>query len=180
MRMNCRARLPWATLCGLSVCLAFGVICAGQTPSNSQPPETSPAVTKIAGTVVSAVTGAPLPQTRVSIADTRNRANMLWMVTNESGRFEFDRLPPGKYSLVGAKRGFLNGAYQQHEQFSTAVVTGTEFDTTQLVLRLTPMASIDRQSGRRGGRSGAASPGDVVSREQRNGIWANRTCRTAG
>ncbi len=143
MRMNCRARLPWATLCGLSVCLAFGVICAGQTPSNSQPPETSPAVTKIAGTVVSAVTGAPLPQTRVSIADTRNRANMLWMVTNESGRFEFDRLPPGKYSLVGAKRGFLNGAYQQHEQFSTAVVTGTEFDTTQLVLRLTPMASIE-------------------------------------
>ena len=138
-----RARLPWAMLCGLSACLQFGVICAGQIPSNSQPPEASAAVTKIAGTAVSSVTGAPLAQTRVSIADTRNRANMLWMVTNESGRFEFDRIPPGKYSLVGAKRGFLNGAYEQHEQFSTAIVTGTEFDTTQLVLRLTPMASIE-------------------------------------
>ena len=143
MSMNWRARLPWATLCSLSVCLQFGVICTGQIPSSSQLPEASPAVTKIAGTVVSSVTGAPLAQTRVSIADTRNRSNMLWMVTNESGRFEFDRIPPGKYSLVGAKRGFLNGAYQQHEQFSTAIVTGTEFDTTQLVLRLTPMASIE-------------------------------------
>jgi Carboxypeptidase regulatory-like domain len=44
---------------------------------------------------------------------------------------------------VGAKRGFLNGAYEQHEQFSTAIVTGTEFDATQLVLRLAPMASIE-------------------------------------
>ena len=138
-----RARLPWVMLCSLSACLQFGVICAGQISGNSQPPQASAAVTKIAGTAVSSVTGAPLAQARVSIADTRNRANMLWMVTNESGRFEFDRIPPGKYSLVGAKRGFLNGAYEQHEQFSTAIVTGTEFDTTQLVLRLTPMASIE-------------------------------------
>jgi hypothetical protein len=141
--MNVRAQLLSAMLCGLSVCLQFGVICAGQTPSNAQSTEATVATTKIAGTVVSSVTGAPLAQTRVSIADTRNRVNMRWMVTNDSGRFEFDRIPPGKYSLVGAKRGFLNGAYEQHEQFSTAIVTGTEFDTTQLVLRLTPMASIE-------------------------------------
>jgi len=70
---------------------------------------------------------------------------MRWMITNESGRFEFDRIPPGKYSLVGAKRGFLTGAYEQHEQFSTAIVTGAEFATTQLVLRLTPMASIEEK-----------------------------------
>jgi hypothetical protein len=127
----------------LGVCLQFGAICAGQTPNSAPPAETIVIVTKIAGTVVSSETGAPLAQTRVSIADTKNRANMRWMITNESGRFEFDRIPPGKYSLVGAKRGFLTGAYEQHEQFSTAIVTGTEFGTTQLVLRLTPMASIE-------------------------------------
>jgi hypothetical protein len=65
------------------------------------------------------------------------------MVSNENGSFEFDQIPPGKYSLEGARRGFLTGTYEQHEQFSTAIVTGTEFDTTKLVLRLTPMASIE-------------------------------------
>ena len=127
----------------LGVCLQFTAICAGQNQAGAQAPATtSPTPTKIAGTVVSSLTGTPLAQTRVSIADTKNRAKLVWMITNESGRFEFDQIPAGKYSLVGAKRGFLTAAYEQHEQFSTAIVTGTESDTTSLVLRLTPMASI--------------------------------------
>src|SRR5208283_195901 len=127
--LNGRVRLHWATLCALSVCLPFGATGAGQTQSAVRAPaETRIAPTKIAGTVVSATTGAPLAQTRVSIADTKNRANMRWMVTNESGRFEFGQVPAGKYSLEGAKRGYLTAAYEQHEQFSTAIVTGTEFD----------------------------------------------------
>src|SRR6202035_2677017 len=46
----------------------------------------------------------------------------------------------GKYSLEGAKRGFIPAAYEQHEQFSTAIVTGTDFNTEDLVLRLMPLA----------------------------------------
>ena len=65
------------------------------------------------------------------------------MFTNENGGFEFGQVPPGKYSLEGATRGYLTAAYEQHEQFSTAIVTGAELDTTKLVLRLTPMASIE-------------------------------------
>jgi hypothetical protein len=141
--MNRHAKSWCIELSLLGVSLQFAAICAAQTPNSAPPAETSVTVTKIAGTVVSSLTGTPLAQARVSIADTRNRANMLWMVTNESGRFEFDQIPPGKYSLVGAKRGFLTAAYEQHEQFSTAIVTGTEFVTTNLVLRLTPMASIE-------------------------------------
>jgi Carboxypeptidase regulatory-like domain len=141
--VNRKAKSRCIIPCVLGVCLEFGAICAGQTPNSAPPTETIVIVTEIAGTVVSSETGAPLAQTRVSIADTKNRANMRWMITNESGRFEFDRIPPGKYSLVGSKRGFLTGAYEQHEQFSTAIVTGTEFATTQLVLRLTPMASVE-------------------------------------
>jgi carboxypeptidase family protein len=144
MRRNGRAQVHRVVFCALSACLPISAVCAGQNQRGPQTPgDTSAAATKIAGTVVSSVTGAPLAQTRVSIADTRNLANMLWMVTNESGRFEFDQVPPGKYSLEGANRGFLTAAYEQHEQFSTAIVTGTEFDTTNLVLRLTPMASIE-------------------------------------
>jgi hypothetical protein len=64
------------------------------------------------------------------------------MVTSEDGHFEFSQLKAGKYSLQGAKRGFVASAYEQHEQYSTAIVTGPEFATEHLVLRLTPMALI--------------------------------------
>ena len=97
---------------------------------------------KIAGTVVSATTGAPLSQARISVAETRDRARAISMVTSEDGHFEFSQLKPGKYSLQGAKRGFISSAYEQHEQFSTAIVIGQEFSTENLVLRLTPMALI--------------------------------------
>jgi len=62
------------------------------------------------------------------------------MITSENGHFEFGSLKPGKFSLQGAKRGFIHAAYEQHEQFSTAIVTGAGFDTGNLVLRLTPLA----------------------------------------
>ena len=91
---------------------------------------------------MSATTGAPLSQARISIAETRDRGKAISMVTSEDGHFEFSQLKPGKYSLQGAKRGFISSAYEQHEQFSTAIVTGQEFSTENLVLRLTPMALI--------------------------------------
>ena len=97
---------------------------------------------KIAGTVVSSTTGAPLSQARISIAETRDREKVASMITAADGHFEFSQLKPGKYSLQGAKHGFLSAAYDQHEQFSTAIVTGPEFSTDHLVLRLTPMALI--------------------------------------
>jgi hypothetical protein len=94
----------------------------------------------IAGTVVSSISGMPLERASVSITDTGNPANARWMVTSENGHFEFSALKPGKFSLEGAKRGFIPAAYEQHEQFSTAIVTGAGFDTQNLVLRLTPLA----------------------------------------
>ena len=97
---------------------------------------------RIAGMIVNAMTGEPLSQARISIADTRDRSKPLGMITSEDGHFEFSQLKAGKYSLSGAKRGFISAAYEQHEQYSTAIVTGEEFATENLVLRLTPMALI--------------------------------------
>ena len=64
------------------------------------------------------------------------------MITSEDGKYEFSGLPAGKYSLSGAKRGFISGSYDQHDQFSTAIVTGAGLDTETLVLRLAPDAVI--------------------------------------
>jgi hypothetical protein len=88
---------------------------------------------------VSSIGGNPLGRARVSILDARNPENRQSMITSEDGRFEF-KVSPGKYALQGAKRGFISAAYDEHEQFSTAIVTGTGLDTETLVLRLAPSA----------------------------------------
>jgi hypothetical protein len=96
----------------------------------------------VAGVIVSARTGEPLVQARVTLVSTKDRREALAVITQEDGRFEFKGLSAGKYSLEGARRGYIPAAYEQHEQFSTAIVTGKEFDTQNLTLRLVPMASL--------------------------------------
>jgi hypothetical protein len=97
---------------------------------------------KIAGTVVNSVTGAPLGKARITLMDTANRANMLFVITGDDGHFEFYSLYRAKYSLQGAKRGFISAAYEQHEQFSTAIVIGSDFNAENLVFRLMPLAFV--------------------------------------
>jgi uncharacterized surface anchored protein len=97
---------------------------------------------RIAGTVVSKVDAHPLARARITVRDAKDPQKLDSMVTAEDGKFEFTRLPAGKYSLTGAKRGFISASYDQHEQFSTAIVTGAGLDTETLVLRLPPDAVI--------------------------------------
>ena len=108
-----------------------------QVPSAGQQ---APSTYTVSGTVVSATTGTPLAQTRVTLTDTNNSRNVASLLTGEDGRFAFRRLGPGKYSLQGSRRGYLTSGYQQHEQFWSAIVTGEELETQNLVLRLMPAA----------------------------------------
>src|SRR5215472_3191586 len=103
-------------------------------------PQKAPSTYTISGTVVSAATGTPLAQARVTLIDTNNSRNAASLLTGEEGRFTFPRLGPGKYSLQGSRRGYLTSGYQQHEQFWSAIVTGEELETQNLVLRLMPAA----------------------------------------
>jgi len=50
--------------------------------------------------------------------------------------------PQKKFSLNGSKRGFISASYDEHEQYSTAIVTDPELKTDELVLRLDPVAVI--------------------------------------
>ena len=97
---------------------------------------------RIAGTVVSKIDSHPLAQARISLRDLKDAQNLRFAVTAEDGKFEFTGLAAGKYSINGAKRGFISADYDQHEQFSTAIVTGVGLDTENLLLRLAPAAVI--------------------------------------
>jgi len=112
--------------------LAWPAVLVGQTPVQ----QLRVGHFRIAGTIVSVHEGHPLSRAWVSLRDVKNAQNQIFMITGDDGRFEFPNLPPGKYSLTGAKRGYISAAYDQHEQFSTAIVTGAGVDTENLTLRL--------------------------------------------
>ena len=96
---------------------------------------------RIAGTIVNALTGEPLARARVALSISGTAQQQIArVITSEDGRFAFTRLAAGKYSLQGAKRGFVAAAYEQHEQFWTGIVTGAGLDTENLRLQLTPLA----------------------------------------
>jgi hypothetical protein len=111
----------------------------GRTAS-AEPTQIPSGPYRIAGTVVNAKGGNPLARCRVTITDAKNRQSVKSVISGDDGRFEF-HVPAGKYSLEGAKRGFIAASYNQHEQFSTAIVTGVaDLDTENLVLRLSANA----------------------------------------
>jgi Carboxypeptidase regulatory-like domain len=97
---------------------------------------------RVAGIVLSSTEGQPLARARLTLADQRTGRPIATMLTTDDGHFEFTSLPAGKYPLTAAKRGYLTSAYNQHDQFSTAIVTGAGVDTEHLTFRLPPLAQI--------------------------------------
>src|ERR1700722_3609735 len=128
-----------------SFCFIFSLTTAlaGAAPQTANiPPATIPGGYRIAGSVVSKADGSPLGRARVNVRDAKKPQKFQSMVTAEDGKYEFNGVPAGKYSLTGAKRGFIAASYDQHDQYSTAIVTGAGLDTETLTLRLAPDAVI--------------------------------------
>jgi hypothetical protein len=117
-------------------------VCHARAQSVSTPPTTSTEGFRVAGTVVSKVDGHPLANARVALASTKARQRSESATTSDDGKFEFNGVPVGKYSLSGAKRGYIPAGYDQHDQYSTAIVTGVGLDTENLILKLDPQAVI--------------------------------------
>ena len=119
----------------LAIAVAMGTACGVFVP-----PVAAQGGTRIAGKVVSSTSGAPLDRVRVTIADVTDRTKTASVITGDDGVFVVANLPAGKYSLTAARRGFIESAFMQHANFSTAIVTGGDADSEHLVFRLTPQA----------------------------------------
>lgn len=101
---------------------------------------------RIAGVVVNALTGQPIASASVAIAPVNQGAERdisKSVVTGADGRFSFAGLSRGKYSLVGRARGFTFQAFDQHDQYSSAIAVGPELDSEHLMFHLQPDASIE-------------------------------------
>src|SRR5215469_11567833 len=123
----------------LIVVISFSLIFSSFAQTANAPPE---GTFRIAGTLVSKTDGHPLAGARVILANVKARQNPQSVMTSEDGKFEFTGVPLGKFSLTGAKRGFISAGYEQHDQYGTAIVTGAGLDTENLVLKLSPQALI--------------------------------------
>lgn len=118
--------------------LATLLLCAGLV--TTRPVQGQSGGFRIAGKVVNSISGVPLSQARVTIASVEDRSHAISLITGADGAFAFTNLAAGKYSLEGARRGFIESQFDQHEHFSTAIVTGSDADSEHLVFRLTPQA----------------------------------------
>jgi len=95
---------------------------------------------RIAGILVNAITNEPVRRATVAVLATEDNHTIESVVSDNEGRFSLERLPAAKYQLTASKRGFRTGFYDEHDEFSSAIVTGADQDTSHLNFRLTPGA----------------------------------------
>lgn len=96
----------------------------------------------VRGRVVNALTGEALRKASVQLVPTTDRARPLHSDVGSDGSFEFHGLEPGKYSLVAQGPNFPQQSFEQHENFSTAIVVGPDKTSTGIIFRLRPEGSI--------------------------------------
>jgi protocatechuate 3,4-dioxygenase beta subunit len=125
-------KLLWPALF-LALALASAAQQAGQP---------SPVEGRISGKVVDARSGAPLARCSVEISPTSNGGVTRSIDTGEDGLFLFDGLAQGKYSLSASKRGYLTQAYEEHDNYSTAIAVGPDLNSEELIFKVVPQAVI--------------------------------------
>lgn len=121
----------------------FFLVLAAAAQTNSPSPTGNAAGSyRVSGTIVSKTDGHPLGRARVTLREAKDARKYEGIITDDDGKFAFESVPAGKYSLTGEKRGFITASYDQHDQYSTAIVTGAGITTEGLVLKLAPNAVI--------------------------------------
>jgi hypothetical protein len=107
---------------------------------------------RITGIVVNTSNSSPVGNCQVMISPTlpadfnpqspQGVPRGMTVTTGGDGRFVFNNVPIGKYSLVARRNGFRTQALNEHDEFTSAVAVGPDKDSQNIVFRLQPSASI--------------------------------------
>jgi len=122
----------------------------------------------LSGTVVNVLTGEPIRRALVQIYMGPGQASL----TDDSGHFEFNGLPPGQASVTVQKPGFFSEGEAARKGSSPALVTvGPEADA--IVLKLIPEAAIQGKIQSEDGEPIEAAPVMAFALYINNGhkIW---------
>jgi hypothetical protein len=124
---------------GYVILLALATLPAlPQTAPSSSPPASS--LYRIAGKVVNAVTGEPVRRAAMALLAVEDSRPIASVESGNDGSFALEGLPAAKYQLTASRRGFRTAFYDEHDEFSTAIVTGAGQETGGLLFRLVPGA----------------------------------------
>ena len=126
----------------LLLMLAAFALVAPQCLAQSPPAPKATGSYSISGVVVSTVTGQPLDRAEVSLHNPGGESLVAQTTTGQDGRFAFYHLPASKFALSASRRGYIGMAYDEHEGYSTAIVTGEGLKSDGLTFRLPPRAVI--------------------------------------
>ncbi|MEO8597588.1 MAG: carboxypeptidase regulatory-like domain-containing protein [Candidatus Solibacter sp.] len=118
--------------------------------------QSAPAKGSIVGQVMNGKAGSPLKKATVTLAGVNSgifaagaagRGQMPLrkaVETDETGRFSFSGLEPGKYQLSAERQGFLRQSYgaRRYQGSGTPVLVGDGQNVTGIVFSMTPQAVI--------------------------------------
>jgi hypothetical protein len=97
----------------------------------------------VTGTVVDHLQNRPLNTILVTLTSTQDRKLTVSTITAADGRFGFNNVPAGKYSLSAQRRGNSRPQlYRQDDQYSTAIAVGPGLTATNIVFPLEAPGSI--------------------------------------
>jgi Carboxypeptidase regulatory-like domain len=109
------------------------------------PAETSEPRFRISGTVVNGVTGQTLAKARVTVAPDDSSSQPMEMTTGSDGRFLFEGLPAGSWTLHAERRGFIGQDYGQRSITNSGaiwIITGSDGGSENIRFALNPPAVI--------------------------------------
>jgi uncharacterized surface anchored protein len=97
---------------------------------------------KIAGQVTNSITGEPIARATLILLTGQPRQMVQTVATDANGQFDMGTLPAGKYSLRASRRGYMTSYFDEHEQYSSAIVTGEDQDTEHIPFHMNPSSVI--------------------------------------
>lgn len=107
------SRLTWIVLIVILALCAVRTGGAQQAPTAPQKPATG----VIVGTVVDAVTNAPIGNATVNVSADGNRTRTS-VIGDDEGRFVFSDAPAGRLMITSSKTGYMNGYYGIRSPYS--------------------------------------------------------------
>jgi protocatechuate 3,4-dioxygenase beta subunit len=168
--MKHRSAFALAAATGLLAAILVG---RGQAPPPQGPPPAQPrnGTALITGQVVDAGSGQPVPDALVALGGRGGPADRV--LVDARGRFVFQSLPGGIFTLAAAKPGWFGGAVDQHQPTSPGrpIELGEGQRLTDLTLRVWKFGAIDGAVMGEGGEALAGIEVHALRRALAGGRW---------
>jgi hypothetical protein len=141
MALECKGRFRSHALRALAGLVLFPALAMAQSATGTAGTTSGVAPKgpyRIAGVMINAVTGEPIHRATVAVLGEEDSHTIASTASDSEGRFSLESLPAAKYQLTASKRGFRTAFYDEHDEYSSAIVTGADQDTSHLVFKMIP------------------------------------------